>query len=419
MHTSPILWLTILVAIFTIVDGHGCLTKITGNGNTACAVHANDYQGCNSAIKVRELIPRSGNDGVCANPPGCEASFNCDWCGLEKVVTFTPIVGYKWWTGTPAAHWTEPTVAPQFPCMSKQTTFGASGIMSLNAGDSVTANMYINADHSGLYRYEIMCGEIPANNKFTPITPWLALHATKDGANLAADRIVGSTRAATDAYFTATTCTGAACAYRMNRGNGGPDSNHCKQNVADCYNIDTFTIPATCNGNAILRWIWNSAEGPEAYANCLDITVAGGSAPTPTPAVTTASPTTLSPTAAGATRSPTASLTTIAPTMSNPVSFSCTKRWGMNSERCDSDPFCCPSGVTCFEKNQYWSACMSTCTPGVLAGDSNTDPWSCKPLGIGFSYEDGHGNAPATMESGSVKNSIFFAFISLAYVLLE
>lgn len=423
MYTSPVLWFTILVAIFTIVDGHGCLTKITSNGQIACAVNANDYQGCNSAIKVRTLIPRSGNDGVCANPPGCEASFNCDWCGLEKVKTFTPIVGYKWWTGTPAAHWTEATVAPQFPCMSKQSVFGANGIMPLNAGDSVTANMYINADHSGLYRYEIMCGDTPVNNQFTPITPWMALHPSKDGANLPPSRIVGSTKADTDAYFTATTCTGAACSYRMNRNNGNPDSAHCKGNVADCYNFDTFTIPATCSGNAILRWLWNSAEGPETYANCLDITVTGG-APVTTVAPTSASPTTASPTETGATTSPTtASPTktgaTTAPTMSNPVSFSCAKRWALGSQSCSSEPFCCSTGVMCYEKNQYWSACMETCTPGPMAGDTNTDPWSCTKLGIGFAEEDGHLKAPA-FDSGSLaKNSIFFAFLSLAYLLLE
>merc|ERR1719150_760293 len=52
-----------------------------------------------------------------------------------------------------------------------------------------------------------------------------------------------------------------------------PESSHCKNNFDDCDIVDTFLIPkdSSCRGNAILRWVWNSAEGPETYANCLDL----------------------------------------------------------------------------------------------------------------------------------------------------
>jgi len=40
-----------------------------------------------------------------------------------------------------------------------------------------------------------------------------------------------------------------------------------------CFIEDSFVIPPTsCVGPATLRWMWNSAEGPETYSNCLDLT---------------------------------------------------------------------------------------------------------------------------------------------------
>merc|ERR1712087_326297 len=132
-----------------------------------------------------------------------------------------------------------------------------------------------------------MCGNAANNANFNPITPWLALHATKDGANLAADRIVGFTKDKTNEYFLKTTCTGAGCSYRMNAASKNPDEQHCKDNWDDCNVVDTFLIPkdSSCRGDAILRWVWNSAEGPETYANCLDLNMLA-----PPPSTATSSP---------------------------------------------------------------------------------------------------------------------------------
>merc|ERR1740130_2613863 len=60
----------------------------------------------------------------------------------------------------------------------------------------------------------------------------------------------------------------------MNREIHGLDSPHCQAAPADCFVFDDVVIPATqCRGNAVLRWMWNSAEGTEVYANCLDLNV--------------------------------------------------------------------------------------------------------------------------------------------------
>ncbi len=79
---------SVLLALssFGVVQGHGVLSKVVINGQTACAVNTNDPQ-CQSTnnLKMREVIPRSGNTGQCAIAPGCEANFKCDHCGLEKV----------------------------------------------------------------------------------------------------------------------------------------------------------------------------------------------------------------------------------------------------------------------------------------------------------------------------------------------
>ena len=215
--------------------------------------------------------------------------------------------GSKWWTRMPAAHWDEPDQWPVFPCMSRDA-HGAQGIASVNVGDAITTTFYVNADHSGLYRFEIGCGEQATNADYNAagadITPWLALHPSKElppgAAPLPSSREVGRSRAETDAYYARTVCTAATCPYRMNGGKPGAVAAHelgsttCgpvpapgtaptvgppvdANSPVQCFVEDTFTIPSglTCRGPATLRWMWNSAEGLETYANCLDLNIAG------------------------------------------------------------------------------------------------------------------------------------------------
>ena len=196
---------------------------------------------------------------------------------------FGEVIQGKWWTKMPAAHWNEQGTWPQNACMSNDA-FGTQGVVEATASDTVAYSLYLNADHSGLYRFELTCGKDVSNQKFfdSPITPWKALHKDKElaqGQSLPESRVVGSTRAETDAYFQKTICSAAGCTYRMNRQTNGPDSDYCKANRADCYTEGTFTIPSdfNCQGEAVLRWWWNSAEGLETYSNCMDMTFSGAS----------------------------------------------------------------------------------------------------------------------------------------------
>lgn len=340
-----------LLSVVPLVNAHGHLTLVTSGSQKACAYNTNYECAGAGTLRLRKLIPRSGNTGVCANPPGCEANFICDHCGLEKSNIMAQTHNNKWWTKNPASHWDNPAVWPQKVCMSDDA-FGVRGKMNVAPGDSISTKMYVNADHSGLYQFQISCGELPTNQKFmqTPITPWKMLHKSKefnDGKRVD-DRVAGSNRRETDAHFNSTVCTGAACNYRMNRGIQPADSTHCKNDPGDCFVTDTFTIPPTwtCRGSATLRWFWLSSEGPEIYANCLDLNVAGGSS--------TATP----------------------PPTKGPVG-TCPA-----SGDCHLDPGCCPSGQKCFEKDKYWASCAATCTPGINPNDEPQyqTPWSCTVL---------------------------------------
>jgi len=325
------------------VHGHGhMLRAVVRAGSstpiTACAVNAVPHCQSTAGLKMRKLIPRSGNNPPCNAPPGCELGCEgngngpggtgggpndlpcpnqgiCDHCALEKTASQKGIVGgddSKWWTRMPAAHWDEPDQWPIFPCMSRDA-FGAQGTTTIEAGDSITTTIYVNADHSGLYRYEFACGEQATNADFNAagadLTPWLALHPSKElsplDTPLANSREVGRTRAETDAYYSRTVCTAANCPYRMNGGGGGrPVAAHelgspsCgpvpaagtattvgppvdANSPVQCFIEDTFTLPRStaCRGSATLRWMWNSAEGLETYANCLDLSIVGSVAP--------------------------------------------------------------------------------------------------------------------------------------------
>ena len=303
----------VLSCLIDRASAHGNLLRAVvrpaaADEETACAVNAGGA--CTGTLSLRTLIPRAGNDGACATPPGCEAGcqttgtlpgetpgctaqYACDHCGLEKTAAQKELVGNdgsKWWTRMPAAHWDESDQWPIYPCMSRDA-HGAGGVSTVAPGDTIRTTTYMNADHSGLYRFELGCGSDADNAAFNaePVTPWKALHKDKElgnGDTLADSREVGSTRAETDAYWARTVCTGAGCTYRMNGagpqypgGAYGPNSNECATGAMGltCFVDDTFTIPAgtSCRGQATLRWMWNSAEGQETYANCFDINIAG------------------------------------------------------------------------------------------------------------------------------------------------
>jgi len=47
---------------------------------------------------------------------------------------------------------------------------------------------------------------------------------------------------------------------------------------------------------------------------------------------------------------------------------------------CRASKCCKQSGQTCFAKNEYWAACLTTCTH-FFPGDAHPAPWSCEALG--------------------------------------
>lgn len=372
--------------VLMYAHGHGVITQLENNGQTACAVHTGGCTSTNS-LNLREVIPRSGNDGECALPPGCEADFYCDHCCLEKVETGSALDSSKWWTSMPAVNWDEDISKPIYPCMSYDD-FGARGTMTVRAGDVLSVRIYINADHSGLYQYQLACGSEASNAAFeaNPITPWKALHENKEGVQLDPDtREVGSTRAETDAYFLATDCTGAACEYRINRNVESATSDYCINNPDDCFVEDEITIPddIACTDDAILRWMWNSAEGPEVYANCMDLDFEGDGAS----GVDT-----------------TDDSSTVVPV--NPTNTATC----YVGESCLATPTCCPVGYACFEKDDYWASCKTECTPGI---DENDPPeyqtdWTCEILG-------GDVNAAATNTDGSQQEATDLMSTAFAY----
>jgi len=51
-------------------------------------------------------------------------------------------------------------------------------------------------------------------------------------------------------------------------------------------------------------------------------------------------------------------------------------------ENCAESECCRESGHQCYQKDDYWSQCMETCTPGPNPADQSSPmPWSCKALG--------------------------------------
>lgn len=53
---------------------------------------------------------------------------------------------------------------------------------------------------------------------------------------------------------------------------------------------------------------------------------------------------------------------------------------GYHDFDCRSTKCCSTAGARCYQKNQHWAACLDSCSPGVLAGDPDPSPWSCRDL---------------------------------------
>ena len=277
-----------LLILPSFVSAHGCLTKINSkNGaRVACAFSAGDPE-CEddsnwNDAKSRSGIVRGSQGGSGEEKElGEEKSYDCDWCVLEKKEKVEEIQDGDWWTKTPGAHWDEESMWPAYPCMSRDS-WGDRGSIMLQTGSDLEARVYINADHSGIYQYQLGCKEEPDNSDFFALTQWKAIHRTGEGVTLGASRDVGSTREETDAYFVQINCAGSDCgsAY-MNKDSCPPDGdseddcsrNHCSNNEDDCFLEDSFALPSQfrCRGHAVLRWIWNSAETNEVFVNCFDV----------------------------------------------------------------------------------------------------------------------------------------------------
>lgn len=304
-----------LLTSSTLVNAHGTMTKVQvkRTQQTACSVHSKDPK-CNPSqgVSLRSVISRkagqkcstassankcSNEQADCCAIPGDPTDYNCDHCGLERVMyTANLLTNQKWWTDLPAIYWDLQAVAPTKSCMSKDA-FGARGTLRVKPGDTLSTAWYVNADHSGLYRFELACGEdaLEANFRLNPLTPWKALHRSKElggSDKLLESRVVGSTRAETDKYYRdRTICTGTGCDSKgpalwsgnrhMNPSTQKIDSSYCVNNRASCFIEDEFVVPANtkCRGKATLRWKWNSAEGKEIYAACVDLKIEGGAAP--------------------------------------------------------------------------------------------------------------------------------------------
>ena len=115
-----------------------------------------------------------------------------------------------------ATHWDEPeaqlvnplriatvmvnAVAPA--CISNDA-FGARQTAFVQPGDTIETKAYFGANHDGLYRYELSCGEQSTHASFqaSPLTPWMIVaDYTLPAGTTLPNRHVGYTRAETDNY---------------------------------------------------------------------------------------------------------------------------------------------------------------------------------------------------------------------------
>jgi len=62
-------------------------------------------------------------------------------------------------------------------------------------------------------------------------------------------------------------------------------------------------------------------------------------------------------------------------------SVGCTERYWYD---CRYSHACCDASLACYEKNQYWAACLNpgACIPGTtVEGDPDPRPWTCRIFG--------------------------------------
>merc|ERR1712048_591307 len=119
---------------------------------------------------------------------------------------------------------------------------------------------------------------------------------------------------------------------------------------------DYVTIPSsTPVGGATLRWYWVCKWTSEVFTSCIDVNIVAGS---------------------GAPSDP----------ISNPGTGSCVSR----DVNCAASRCCSDANKLCYEKNQCWSGCVESCTPGIHPDDEPEfqTPWSCQLL------DNGNGPSP-------------------------
>jgi hypothetical protein len=265
--------------VLSSADAHGNLIRVTGQSGSAGPMGQNS---------LRDGIPR-GDSSI----PGPVESFRCDWCVMENRQS-NPSINGEWWTQQPAAHWDNPNTQPTIPCMSFDD-FGQRGVMDITAGETLDFQMYVNADHGGFYRYEFSNGTSPSSNDFmeNPISPWYSLHESAETSNAYPGRVVGYSKADTDAYiFNMNRVPGGGLGGdRKNGGSQNPDSSFCQSNFDNCFFSDRVTVPTSIpSGAGVLRWNWYSMETGQVYTNCIDVSVGGGGAPNPPGSPTAAPP---------------------------------------------------------------------------------------------------------------------------------
>jgi hypothetical protein len=199
--------LAALCATVTHASARGNLLRLETGGQTACATWSTSATCITSPtdLRVRGTLPRvepqSSSDPDCNVPPGCERGcpndaglppgllfyqycpanhFHTGWDirAFELVPGGKPeAVAGKNWSRWPAAHWDSADQWPSYPCMSR-AAFGSGGLVSVQPGISVATTLFIEQDQSGLYRYELACGNDTTNSDFfaVPLTPWKTPH---------------------------------------------------------------------------------------------------------------------------------------------------------------------------------------------------------------------------------------------------
>jgi hypothetical protein len=236
-------------------DAHAHLTRVvTSSGQTASGSGHQPQ----SKDKIRQGIARNSGSGI----PGVPSGFNCDWCVLEST-NRNPQRYSQWWSANPGAHTTNPNTWPVYPCMSYDS-YGARGVLDVRPGENMTTSTFVNADHGGFYRFEVAFKTNPSNDDFraNPVSDYYALsenhHLETPGYNYPGRR-VGPSDADLQLYVQRMTCVGVGCT------NG---------NIRDRPVTETWTFPSNVpQGPAVMRWMWSSLEGPELYANCVDLNI--------------------------------------------------------------------------------------------------------------------------------------------------